>query len=943
MAEKNERIEQWLASVLSPEEDLPADTSASKHTLDDVSFDPPSRLSDAALAELGLVPGSRVRHTVMTGDREDWVLKLEKEFSGNFLMSSVIGPTLALCLVEREGVEARHEAMTNAMMRTSLASTLHTSTPVAAAFTKKGFQVFLLSIVGLTVFMFFFAAFWAPARGEPSLNYPYVRAQTLRFVPLGLRDGTPASLITSPGIGSFGLAVDGLPAEQRFVRDGKLSVDGREMLLTFPSPVSFNGWWFVTSSNASAAKDPVSFELLAQLVCEYGQCPQEEEEVASDDWVRVGASGWVTSGKLSRDVAATSPTSRVPTDREALCFLDNSVHWLGVFNELGLSAGCSISIAFSVVLAVRGNINQAMDFASFAWFLVSSWFLSSGIAIFMNGYVLLGMVRFPVALTTLAFGLVLKTKRMQTYIIEIFLMYGATALCAAICEAVWNGFDVANLNDPAYVYKAQVLFRNIASTLLLYGFSLYAMYKRRLLLFHALQLTKEDRDFYDNLWNQIDMNNDKWDQGLELIERLAREISAREDPEHCRQLGRLRRQHGSLAPGWKNSLKTHVSVRRARSKVASGKTMTDRSAHGPVIVVSEPDDPIPSPPPVSFHPRVSVAHSALSALHQPGDRGSSSVRSRLSGGTSQASGSTFQVSESVALGPVVPSANPFLAVSGVDQQGLAESVMQVGFSVDVQDARTGRDAYGQSRERPEIVMGPKFFRFNSFRGTVDVRRPVKSLDQIYLQASVLSPILRAYLLNLASVSNGLLKFQRKCAPEEPGQEPTEKCKISFESWRNVTAGAEGSSNRGSIFTASDRTGELSAGGVAWAPLKRLARASEKALRLYKGDVSCLIDVCRETLVFETPEDMAACLTAMLDNPDIVVVRMKNRLARDYDSSLTAGFRNVSVNIRIVSETTTYFGVDTHVCEVQLLLLSYAQAKVHARHQRYIQFRDAKGE
>ena len=42
-------------------------------------------------------------------------------------------------------------------------------------------------------------------------------------------------------------------------------------------------------------------------------------------------------------------------------------------------------------------------------------------------------------------------------------------------------------------------------------------------------------------------------------------------------------------------------------------------------------------------------------------------------------------------------------------------------------------------------------------------------------------------------------------------------------------------------------------------IKSPSRGIEKADAAYGGDVSRLLDVCRESIIFETIEDMAACL------------------------------------------------------------------------------------
>ncbi len=75
------------------------------------------------------------------------------------------------------------------------------------------------------------------------------------------------------------------------------------------------------------------------------------------------------------------------------------------------------------------------------------------------------------------------------------------------------------------------------------------------------------------------------------------------------------------------------------------------------------------------------------------------------------------------------------------------------------------------------------------------------------------------------------------------------------------------------------------------------------------------------------ENLMACLRAMNDDGDIVVVRIKNRLDPSYDSSQSAGYRDVAINFRIINPETKSLGLDTHVAEVQLMLRSFAEVKV----------------
>ena len=75
-----------------------------------------------------------------------------------------------------------------------------------------------------------------------------------------------------------------------------------------------------------------------------------------------------------------------------------------------------------------------------------------------------------------------------------------------------------------------------------------------------------------------------------------------------------------------------------------------------------------------------------------------------------------------------------------------------------------------------------------------------------------------------------------------------------------------------------------------------------------------------------------------------VLGSDNRLEPGYDARLnSAGYRDVSLNIRIVNETTMGMGIETHVCEVQLLLKAFAMLKNDDGHARYVTWRNTRGE
>ena len=114
------------------------------------------------------------------------------------------------------------------------------------------------------------------------------------------------------------------------------------------------------------------------------------------------------------------------------------------------------------------------------------------------------------------------------------------------------------------------------------------------------------------------------------------------------------------------------------------------------------------------------------------------------------------------------------------------------------------------------------------------------------------------------------------------------------------------------------------------PLKGTERAIQKTLRCYGGDCGRLLDVCREILVFDTLLDLIAMLQTLRDDPDVKIMRIKNRLDPNYDSAESAGYRDVLVNICIDNAETSSLNVHYHVAELQLILRSVYERRLNAR-------------
>ncbi len=86
-------------------------------------------------------------------------------------------------------------------------------------------------------------------------------------------------------------------------------------------------------------------------------------------------------------------------------------------------------------------------------------------------------------------------------------------------------------------------------------------------------------------------------------------------------------------------------------------------------------------------------------------------------------------------------------------------------------------------------------------------------------------------------------------------------------------------------------------------------------------------MCRQSIVFNCVGGIVACLALIAQDTDVKILRIKNKMDPAYNSAQSAGYRDVALNIRIVTPEAQALGVNAHVCELQLLLRQYAELKV----------------
>jgi len=157
-----------------------------------------------------------------------------------------------------------------------------------------------------------------------------------------------------------------------------------------------------------------------------------------------------------------------------------------------------------------------------------------------------------------------------------------------------------------------------------------------------------------------------------------------------------------------------------------------------------------------------------------------------------------------------------------------------------------------------------------------------------------------------------------------------------------------------LFNACDRLNELftlkllaiceAHGGVFHrANVKGEERALQKVYRSYKGNFRRLTDLNRCGLCFDSFDQMAACLRAIGAHPDIVVLSMDERKMRfneAYDATLSSGYRDINITVRINTNWTRMQGLAGILCEVQLHDAGYYHRKsTGGGHQAYVEHRN----
>lgn len=86
------------------------------------------------------------------------------------------------------------------------------------------------------------------------------------------------------------------------------------------------------------------------------------------------------------------------------------------------------------------------------------------------------------------------------------------------------------------------------------------------------------------------------------------------------------------------------------------------------------------------------------------------------------------------------------------------------------------------------------------------------------------------------------------------------------------------------------------------------------------DYTLLVELCSQIFIF------GGSLLGIAFNPEVQILRVKNRLDRAYD---LAGYHNVGLSLHLVGQEPWSLGIHVHVCEIQLILRPFAELKVCA--------------
>eukprot|EP00960_Hanusia_phi_P046778 758034-Hanusia_phi.AAC.1 len=253
---------------------------------------------------------------------------------------------------------------------------------------------------------------------------------------------------------------------------------------------------------------------------------------------------------------------------------------------------------------------------------------------------------------------------------------------------------------------------------------------------------------------------------------------------------------------------------------------------------------------------------------------------------------------------------------------LAKSVRQ---TKNIEQTVRGQDRVHDSLFEPDThAFSPPFLLLrNQFSALWRVReeeeeagRRIASLDQLYAQAALIEEPFRAKVVELARGSGGLFVLNSSGQVHDP----------------HVT-----------LVSMEEAEAQDAVKDVKFAKLKGVDRAIEKLSRSYNCNVYLLVDVVRQCIVFDSVDSLWACLQAIIEDPELEIIRIKNRLDFEYKAERSAGYRDVAMNVKLHTCESQRLGLTGHVCEIQLVLKEVMMLKTVVGHKRYVVFRNVRCE
>jgi hypothetical protein len=215
---------------------------------------------------------------------------------------------------------------------------------------------------------------------------------------------------------------------------------------------------------------------------------------------------------------------------------------------------------------------------------------------------------------------------------------------------------------------------------------------------------------------------------------------------------------------------------------------------------------------------------------------------------------------------------------------------------------------------------------------------------MYRQATVVSPALHGIAYDYGLAYNGMFELRGRV----PGQGQAQIRRNSNlhqsptnDSFNEEVEQSAVDAGKGEKY---GKASEYPFAAFKWAKVKSIGRCLDKIEIAYEADTSLLLDVARTTIVFSQVSDLVDCLEALCRDPNIDIVRIVNGMDPEKsEEPLQAGLKFVKVNMAINTERMRLFGVETHVCELILILHSQIILRRTASWKRYIFLRNARNQ